>query len=122
MIRLRRRPPSAGHEPPRPLHEDPGLQPERTVMSWGRTVLALGVVALTFVRWYPEVGVTALAPALIAAVIGLLIMARQRSRYRRQSQGIVQGAVRPATASVLGLTASAAVLAGLGILALATLG
>lgn len=38
------------------LHHDPGLQPERTVMSWGRTVLALGVLSLTFLRWWPAVG------------------------------------------------------------------
>ena len=57
------------------LHHDPGLQPERTVMSWGRTVLALGVLSLTFLRWWPAVGAWAFGPAVVAAVVGVVLLA-----------------------------------------------
>ncbi|MEO4038484.1 DUF202 domain-containing protein [Micrococcaceae bacterium Sec6.3] len=103
-------------------HADPGLQPERTVMSWGRSVLAFGVVALTFLRWFPEVGAWALVPAVLAAAVGSVVMLGQRQRYARGSAGIVDERVRPATASVAGLCAAVMVLALLGLAATLTAG
>ena len=99
------------------LHHDPGLQPERTVMSWGRTVLALGVLSLTFLRWWPAVGAWAFGPAVVAAVGGAAVLATQRRRYVAQSRGIAGEWARPALASVAGMVALVVGLAALGITA-----
>ena len=99
------------------LHHDPGLQPERTVMSWGRTVLALGVLSLTFLRWWPAVGAWAFGPAVVAAVGGAAVLATQRRRYVAQADGIAREQARPALASVACMVALVVGLAGLGITA-----
>lgn len=110
---------------PRPAppggHADPGLQPERTVMSWGRTVLALHVTALMFVRWYSEVGVWAFAPAALAALVGAAIMLGQRRRYGHQSAGITDERVRPAWRTAAGMVAFVVALSCLGLTAMAAL-
>ena len=110
---------------PRPAapggHADPGLQPERTVLSWDRTVLALHVTALMFVRWYSEVGVWAFAPAALAALVGAVIMLGQRRRYGRQSSGITVKRVRPAWRTVAGMAAFVVALSCLGLTAMAAL-
>ncbi|WP_430754300.1 DUF202 domain-containing protein [Micrococcus luteus] len=99
------------------LHHDPGLQPERTVMSWGRTVLALGVLSLAFLRWWPAVGAWAFGPAVMAAVGGTAVLATQRRRYVAQARGIARERARPALASVAGMVALVVGLAALGITA-----
>lgn len=100
-----------------PLHADPGLQPERTVMSWGRTVLALDVLGLMFLRWYPEVGLWAFGPAAMAVAGGSAVLLTQRRRYAAQATGIAREAVRPALGSVAGMVALVVGLAVLGVTA-----
>lgn len=102
-------------------HADPGLQPERTVMSWGRTVLALQVTALMFVRWYSQVGAWAFAPAALSSLAGAAILLGQRRRYSRQSTGITDERVRPALRTVAGMVAFVVALSGLGLTAMASL-
>lgn len=60
---------------------DPGLQPERTELSWRRTLLALAVGALVSVRVLPDVLgdwtiVTGIGGVLVAVV--LWVLARRR--------------------------------------------
>lgn len=102
-------------------HADPGLQPERTVMSWGRTVLALQVTALMFVRWYSQVGAWAFAPAALSSLAGAAILLGQRRRYSRQSTGITDERVRPALRTVAGMVAFVVSLSCLGLVAMASL-
>lgn len=102
-------------------HADPGLQPERTVMSWGRTVLALQVTALMFVRWYSQVGAWAFAPAALSSLAGAAILLGQRRRYSRQSTGITDERVRPALRTVAGMVAFIVSLSCLGLVAMASL-
>lgn len=98
-----------------PLHADPGLQPERTVMSWGRTLLALFVASMMFLRWYPTEGPITLVPALLCAVAGMAIHLTQRRRYALQSHGIRQERVRADVWAVLWMLSLVVVLSALGI-------
>lgn len=122
LVRVRRTFRVRRTAPAVPLHADPGLQPERTVMSWGRTVLSLCVCALTLVRWYPQVGAAAFLPAVLAGALGVWVLHGQRHRYDRQSAGIAAEAAPPAWRAVGVLTLMVAVLSLLGLLALVRAG
>ena len=93
---------------------DPGLQPERTVLSWGRTAFALLATALVFVRWYPQEGVWAFAPAAVCLVASAVLVLGQRRRYRRRSRGLSAGRIRPPVRSVIALTVLVVALAAMG--------
>lgn len=93
------------------LHADPGLQPERTVMSWSRTLMALCVTALFFLRWYPEQGLITFAPAVLCTVAAGGIHFSQRVRYTTQSTGIAAERVRADVWAVLWMATLVVVLA-----------
>lgn len=97
-------------------HDDPGLQPERTVMSWGRTTLSLFVVSAVFLRWMPHYGWPILLLVGVAAGGALAIYATQRRRYHVRAHGIAAG--RFAADAVAVLSTAGAVFV-LGLLALA---
>ncbi|MHA6600451.1 DUF202 domain-containing protein [Corynebacterium coyleae] len=84
---------------------DPGLQPERTAMSWTRTGLAMLVCAATLLRWadaYPELIVFAVCALTLGAVaIGLL----NRRLYRRDAFALADERSAPNTAPIAILTA-----------------
>lgn len=65
-------------------HTDPGLQPERTVMSWGRTAFLLALVASLGIRWSTHFAWLSLVIALGAGVVATSILCTQSRRYRRQ--------------------------------------
>ncbi|WP_024793229.1 DUF202 domain-containing protein [Tomitella biformata] len=71
---------------------DPGLQPERTALSWRRTALAALVVAALMLRQAASVGtdVAALAPLVGVGILLVLALAC----YRR-GNSLSQGRIGP---------------------------
>ncbi|MEE1622558.1 DUF202 domain-containing protein [Zafaria sp. Z1313] len=98
---------------PAVAHGDPGLQPERTSLAWGRTMLALFLAAGVLLRWLPFYGYGALAPAVVAAAIGAGIYATQKHRYAAATRGIAREALR---ADAVAVCATGAAVCGLGVL------
>lgn len=96
-------------------HQDPGLQPERTVMSWGRTTLALCVAAMVFVRWLPHYGILMLLLIALCLSAAGGIYFTQRKRYRQSSDGIVRERIH---ADVVAIFAMSATVIGIGVLGL----
>ncbi|MFC0581861.1 DUF202 domain-containing protein [Micrococcoides hystricis] len=85
-------------------HRDPGLQPERTVMSWGRTMMALAVVSCLYLRWWPYHGAWVLIPLGTAMLTAGAIYATQRVRYQKQGLGIAVERVHADVWAVVALT------------------
>jgi putative membrane protein len=52
---------------------DPGLQPERTLLAWRRTYLALGVACLVGARLLPPIAGPA-SLALVGAALGVVVV------------------------------------------------
>ncbi|MFC7849978.1 DUF202 domain-containing protein [Arthrobacter sp. NPDC057388] len=98
-------------------HCDPGLQPERTDLAWGRTALALVVSAAIFLRWLPHHGWFVSVLIAAATISAWTTHLTRKRRFRRAVQGINRGQVPPDTASAATLAASVIVLALLGIYA-----
>lgn len=99
--------------PNAPRHRDPGLQPERTVMSWGRTTLSLCVAAVVFLRWLPHYGAGILAMVVVCLVVAGSIYATQRRRYAVASHGIATERLR---ADVVAVCAMSCAVLGMGII------
>ncbi|HET7780833.1 MULTISPECIES: DUF202 domain-containing protein [Micrococcaceae] len=98
-----------------PTHGDPGLQPERTDLAWGRTTLSMVVAAAVFLRWMPHHGW--FAGTLVAATLitALAIHSSRKRRFHRAISGINQEAITPDLVSAAAVAASVVVLAGLGL-------
>lgn len=96
-------------------HEDPGLQPERTILAWGRTVLALITAAAICLRWITHHGVFVLTLFAVAVCTGTVIYLSQRARYARSCHGIAEETVAADAAGVLGLATATVVLGVLGL-------
>lgn len=83
---------------------DPGLQPERTVLAWGRTLLSFLVVSVVLIRWLPHYGQGVLIPTGIGVVIALAIYLTQLRRYRSMAHGLHAERVSANVVSVLVLS------------------
>ncbi|WP_312596685.1 DUF202 domain-containing protein [Stutzerimonas nitrititolerans] len=101
-------------------HDDSGLQPERTSLAWGRTLLALVVTACFFLRWMQWHGWLAGALAVGSLLVALFVWVMQHRRYRAGAAGIRDSRLAPALRSVLLVGLTVAGLAGLSIWGIVT--
>lgn len=97
------------------LDLDPGLQPERTSLAWGRTMTALVGASLLFLRWVPAHGWYAGTLVLAALTAAMGIYVSQRHRYARSVAGVARGRVHADVMAVLCTSTVVLVMAGLGI-------
>jgi uncharacterized membrane protein YidH (DUF202 family) len=95
-------------------HDDPGLQPERTLLAWRRTLLTLIGVCTIFLRWIPHFAVMALLPIIVSLIISLLIQIALNARYRKSARGLRNERVPPPLREVLVLSGTVIVLALVG--------
>lgn len=98
-------------------HEDSGLQPERTALAWGRTMLTLTVVASLFLRWMQLHGWLSAIPLLLCLLVALCIWLTQRRRYQRGAAGIRAERLEAAVPAVLLIGLSVMGMAALAIVA-----
>jgi uncharacterized membrane protein YidH (DUF202 family) len=107
-----RRPP---RDPAPPPHGDPGLQPERTTMAWGRTLMSFVVVSAVFLRWLPHHGPFVLVLFGLAVVTAVAIYLTQRPRYTRSARGIAEEESAPEVGAVLATATAVVALGALGL-------
>ncbi|WP_227870998.1 DUF202 domain-containing protein [Corynebacterium provencense] len=95
---------------------DPGLQPERTGMAWGRTSLAFMVAAAVFLRSTASYGppVVAVAGGLFAVALGAALA--QKRRYRRAAEGVARERVPAPVGAVVALSLGTVALGSAGLL------
>lgn len=98
------------------FHGDPGVQPERTVLSWDRTLLLLVTAAAFSLRWLDYHGAFVMILFGTAVLTALGISVGQRRRYRTASEGIAGGRVAASVSSTLTVTIACAALALVGLL------
>ncbi|MBX7442287.1 MULTISPECIES: DUF202 domain-containing protein [unclassified Arthrobacter] len=96
-------------------HGDPGLQPERTALAWGRTMLALVTASAFFLRWLPVYGFPILMLFAVSAGAALAIYLTQRSRYRARAHGLAGESIEADLPAVLWTAFAGVALGGLGI-------
>lgn len=103
-----------------PVHADPGLQPERTSMSWTRTAVAMLVVSLILLRWAHVFGPWVLALIVLTLLATIYVVLSNRAAYTREVAGIAHERVDPAIGRIAVMTATVFLL-GVGSLVLVVL-
>ncbi len=94
---------------------DPGLQPERTAMSWTRTALAMLVCAAALLRWAGSYPALIVAASVALAAGALVIVALNRRAYRFEASALADERSAPNAAAVFLLSAMTLVTGGLGL-------
>ena len=89
---------------------DPGLQPERTSLSWSRTALRLILTATALLSWVSSYGRPVILVTGLLGFAGLWIYAGQRTRYDRDVDGVANGRLRPETGAVMGIAVCSVIL------------
>jgi uncharacterized membrane protein YidH (DUF202 family) len=103
-------------------HPDSGLQPERTLLAWNRTLLAMLGCSCLFLRWAPTHGWLAVLPSLLAlATLGFIRLNLHR-RYHASVRGLVDERLHAGVGAALLLGVCVTLMSLLGIAALLLLG
>jgi putative membrane protein len=96
---------------------DPGLQPERTLLAWRRTALALGVGSAVGARLaLPVLGSGAVVVGVLGVLAALVSYVAASRRYHRAHRALTSGDRLPTGGAPLAVTAGA-----VGALALAAM-
>jgi uncharacterized membrane protein YidH (DUF202 family) len=94
---------------------DAGLQPERTLLAWRRTCLALAVASAIIVRFASE---TVGPVAVVLGIAGVMAAAggyiRAATRYRRAHDELTSSGELPIDGLALAAVTSALLLIGIG--------
>jgi uncharacterized membrane protein YidH (DUF202 family) len=86
---------------------DAGLQPERTLLAWRRTCLAIGVGGLLFIRFaVAELGVVAVVLGLAGLLLAAGAYVDAARRYRRVHGHLTDGRELPSAALPITLLAA----------------
>lgn len=96
-------------------HPDSGLQPERTLLAWRRTLLSLLAVSALFLRWIPHHGRFAVGLMVLTLLAVALIWLGQWRRYRISSLGICEDRTPAPCAQVFALALLCGILGALGL-------
>lgn len=67
---------------------DSGLQPERTVIAWNRTMVSFLLTSAVLLRWLPYYGLGIIVLVAICASLAVGILGSQRARYRKMTKGL----------------------------------
>lgn len=86
------------------IHDDPGLQPERTTLAWTRTTVSYAVCSAILLRWLPYFGLVIVGLIVLMVAMALGIYASQRARHRASVQGLTAGRVRAPVGAVATMT------------------
>jgi uncharacterized membrane protein YidH (DUF202 family) len=96
---------------------DPGMQPERTLLAWQRTALALAIACALVVRFTaPQIGVAAVVAGIAGLGLAFAAYFGARYRYRCAHAGLQQSSTL-LTVSAWPLAALAGSTLMLGVLA-----
>ena len=97
---------------------DPGLQPERTALSWRRSVLALLIGSVAMIRILPPlVGAWSLAVGVVGLVASSALWVVSAARVRRTDRALRAGTPLPGALllAMLAATVMAAAAGGIAI-------
>jgi uncharacterized membrane protein YidH (DUF202 family) len=97
------------------LPHDAGLQAERTLLAWRRTLLSLLAVSTLFLRWIPQHGAFAFGLIGVALLTVLAIWMGQWRRYRVSTLAIFENRAAVALREIAALGVACAMLGALGL-------
>lgn len=98
---------------------DPGLQPERTTLSWVRSASALAALGALYLRCVPAAGGATAAVGVVMLVGAGVLLASARRRHRRRCEEFEKGRARAEWGGNVVLLVTVLVAAGAGAVTIA---